>query len=141
MDPVYVCFFVFCYDVWFYFSNVLIHKFMVEYHKERPIHYYTYKYEYYFHLLVIKSLGLLIPFMKLRTSAIWVPINFVSAVGYVTIRGKLRQNNQFVWLVGNHHLLHHKYPHYNFGEIWLDELFDTDYPNKNEYIYGLCKYI
>jgi hypothetical protein len=141
MDPVYVCFFVFCYDVWFYFSNVLIHNFMVEYHKEQPIHYYTYKYEYYFHLLVFQSLGLLIPFMKLRTSAIWAPINFVSAVGYVTIRGKLRQNNRFVWLVGNHHLLHHKYPHYNFGEIWLDELFDTDYPEKNEYIYGLCKYI
>ena len=132
MDPVYVCFFIFCYDVWFYLSNVIIHKFMIEYHNKRPIN---------FHLLLIQSLGLLIPFMKLRTSAIWVPINIVSAIGFVTIRGKLRQDNRFVCLVGNHHLLHHKYPHYNFGEIWLDELFDTDYPDKNEYVYGLCKYI
>ena len=139
MDPVYVCFFVFCYDVWFYLSNVIIHKFMTEYHKEQPIN-YTYKYEY-FHLLLIKSLGLLIPFMKLRTSAIYEPIHLIAAVGFVTIRGKLRQDNRFVWIIGNHHLLHHKYPHYNFGEMWLDELFDTDYPNKNECIYGLCKYI
>ena len=92
-------------------------------------------------LLVFQSIGLLIPFMKLRTSAIYEPIHLIAAVGYVTIRGKLRQNNRFVWLVGNHHLLHHKYPHYNFGEIWLDELFDTDYPDKNEYIYGLFKFI
>jgi hypothetical protein len=142
MDPVYICFFVFCYDIWFYFSNVLIHKFMVEYHNKHPsINYYTYKYEYYFHLLLIQSLGFIWPFIHLRTSVIYDPVHFIAAVGYVTVRGKLRQDNRFVWFVGNHHLLHHKYPHYNFGEMWLDELFDTDYPNKNEYIYGLLKYI
>ncbi len=49
----------------------------------------------------------------------------------------LRHDKRFVWLIGNHHLLHHKYPRYNFGEYWLDKLFKTNYPNINEYEYGM----
>ena len=49
----------------------------------------------------------------------------------------LRHDKRFIWLIGNHHILHHKYPRYNFGEYWLDKLFRTNYPNKNEYEYGL----
>ena len=33
-----------------------------------------------------------------------------------------------------------KYVKYNYGEYWLDCLFGTCYPNKDEYIYG-CIYI
>jgi sterol desaturase/sphingolipid hydroxylase (fatty acid hydroxylase superfamily) len=49
----------------------------------------------------------------------------------------LRHDHRFIWLIGNHHILHHKYNHYNFGEYWLDSLFKTNYPNKTEYVYGL----
>jgi sterol desaturase/sphingolipid hydroxylase (fatty acid hydroxylase superfamily) len=48
----------------------------------------------------------------------------------------LRHDNRFSWLIGNHHLLHHKYVKYNFGEYWIDCLCGTNYPNQNEYIYG-----
>jgi hypothetical protein len=128
---------IFCYDVWFYFSNVLIHKIMVEYHKYHPIHYYTYKYEYYYYNLIFQSLGILAPFVHLKSSFIYNPIHILSAILFISVRGKLRQDKRFIWLVGNHHLLHHKYHYYNFGELWLDLLFDTDYPNKDECVYGL----
>jgi len=49
----------------------------------------------------------------------------------------LRHDNRFIWLIGNHHILHHKHPKYNFGEYWLDKLFQTDYPNLDEYEFGM----
>jgi sterol desaturase/sphingolipid hydroxylase (fatty acid hydroxylase superfamily) len=49
----------------------------------------------------------------------------------------MRHDDRLIWLIGNHHLLHHKYPLYNFGEYWLDSLMGTEYPNKYEYKYGL----
>jgi sterol desaturase/sphingolipid hydroxylase (fatty acid hydroxylase superfamily) len=48
----------------------------------------------------------------------------------------MRHDDRFSWLIGNHHILHHKYPKYNFGEYWIDKMFGTLYPNKSEYIYG-----
>jgi sterol desaturase/sphingolipid hydroxylase (fatty acid hydroxylase superfamily) len=49
----------------------------------------------------------------------------------------MRHDNRFSWITGNHHLLHHKYINYNFGEYWIDRLFGTAYPNKSEYIFGV----
>jgi sterol desaturase/sphingolipid hydroxylase (fatty acid hydroxylase superfamily) len=31
-------------------------------------------------------------------------------------------------LVGDHHLIHHQYPNYNYGEVWLDQLCGTRRP-------------
>jgi sterol desaturase/sphingolipid hydroxylase (fatty acid hydroxylase superfamily) len=55
----------------------------------------------------------------------------------VNIRGMLRHDTRYTWLIGNHHILHHKYPQYNFGEYWLDKLGGTMYPNDSEYKMGL----
>jgi sterol desaturase/sphingolipid hydroxylase (fatty acid hydroxylase superfamily) len=55
----------------------------------------------------------------------------------LNLRGMLRHDERGSWLIGNHHLLHHKYPQYNFGEYWIDSLCGTVYPNTREYIYGL----
>jgi sterol desaturase/sphingolipid hydroxylase (fatty acid hydroxylase superfamily) len=38
--------------------------------------------------------------------------------------------------MGNHHILHHKYIGYNYGEYWIDTVMGTVYPNKKEYQYG-----
>ena len=62
--------------------------------------------------------------------------NFVYSIIILNIRGMLRHDYRFIWLVGNHHLLHHKYPQYNYGEYWLDYLFGTNL-NNNECISGL----
>jgi len=46
-------------------------------------------------------------------------------------------DHRFTWLIGNHHLLHHKYPPYNFGEYWIDKMFKTNYHDATEYEVGL----
>ena len=38
---------------------------------------------------------------------------------------------RFAKLVGNHHLLHHKYLVYNYGEYWIDKLFNTNFSAEN----------
>ena len=48
----------------------------------------------------------------------------------------MRHDERCIWLIGNHHLLHHKYSQYNFGEYWLDALCGTKYPNHAEYKHG-----
>ena len=49
----------------------------------------------------------------------------------------MRHDDRFTWLIGNHHLLHHKYPQYNYGEYWLDWLGGTLYPLREEAKQGL----
>ena len=46
---------------------------------------------------------------------------------FLNIRGMMRHDERFVFLIGNHHLLHHKHPNYNFGEYWIDFLCGTLY--------------
>jgi sterol desaturase/sphingolipid hydroxylase (fatty acid hydroxylase superfamily) len=46
-------------------------------------------------------------------------------------------NKYAVYIIGNHHLLHHKYPNYNYGEYWIDYICGTLYPNQIEYQRGL----
>lgn len=55
----------------------------------------------------------------------------------LNVRGMMRHEGRFVWLIGNHHLLHHRHPQYNYGEYWLDRLCGTLYPNREEAIAGL----
>ena len=55
----------------------------------------------------------------------------------LNVRGMMRHDDRFTWLIGNHHLLHHKYPQYNYGEYWLDWLGGTLYPLREEAKQGL----
>jgi sterol desaturase/sphingolipid hydroxylase (fatty acid hydroxylase superfamily) len=55
----------------------------------------------------------------------------------LNVRGMMRHDERSVFLIGNHHLLHHKYPNYNFGEYWIDTLCGTRYQKNNEYKTGL----
>lgn len=58
-------------------------------------------------------------------------------VAFLMTRGAARHDGRTSWLIGNHHLLHHKYGKNCYGEYWLDWLGGTLHPNKEEYIYGL----
>ena len=62
--------------------------------------------------------------------------DLIIVTSLLNIRGMMRHDARFISLVGNHHLLHHKYCNYNFGEYWLDTIFGTKYPNKQEYKFG-----
>jgi sterol desaturase/sphingolipid hydroxylase (fatty acid hydroxylase superfamily) len=125
---------ILCYDIWFYLSHVLLHtralrSYHAVHHKyETPTMWQTYA----GHWLEgpFQGVGLLIPFRY----PCW---QFLIALVLVNLRGIMRHDERFVWLIGNHHLLHHKYPKYNFGEYWIDSVFGTRYPEKAAYQRGL----
>ena len=124
------------YDLWFYISHILLHKAsLYKYHKEHHLKIVpTYLDTYVGHPLEgpFQSLGTFVPFFFF-TYSLW-DICFI--LFFLNMRGMMRHDERFVYLIGNHHLLHHKYPNYNFGEYWLDSLFGTKYPHTHEYRRG-----
>jgi len=121
--------YILCYDVWYYFIHRLLHtKYLYYIHK---IHHKKYNPDYYdfytIHILElpIQSMGLLLPiyFYELHI------FNLIYAIMFINIRGIMTHDNKFIFLVGNHHLNHHKFIKYNYGEYWLDYLFGTIYMN------------
>ena len=125
------------YDIWFYISHVLLHsrrlyKFHSEHHEKLvPTALDT----YHGHVLEgpFQGLGALLP---LATYSFTVA-DILLVLSLLTVRGMMRHDGRFVWLIGNHRLLHHRHPQYNYGEYWLDRLCGTLYPNREEAIAGL----
>jgi sterol desaturase/sphingolipid hydroxylase (fatty acid hydroxylase superfamily) len=54
-----------------------------------------------------------------------------TAILFIFIRNLMQHDKRFIWLVGDHHLIHHKYPYCNYGEYWIDYLGGTNYYTKN----------
>jgi lathosterol oxidase len=135
-------FHVLCYDVWFYATHIVLHnrQFYVihELHHAKPHNELTYADTHVSHYLenLVQPLGIFIPFFIVECS----PMAFICANIFVCIRGCMRHDNSCSWLIGNHHLLHHKYRRYNYGEYWIDVLCGTRYPGEDEYVYG-CIYL
>ena len=122
---------VFCYDIWFYVSHRLLHTKTMY-----PIHNIHHRYvvstlwdTYEGH----KGLGTFVPFLYFSYD--WTAI--LTILFILNVRGLMRHDERFVWLIGNHHLLHHRFPQYNFGEYWLDRLGGTLYPNRKEAVSGI----
>ena len=76
----------------------------------------------------------------LETAGVIVPLFFKKEADYaiffvafifIVVRNLLQHDKRFAKIVGSHHLLHHTYPNYNFGEPWLDRVFSTTYYKKN----------
>ena len=59
-----------------------------------------------------QGLGALVPWTFMEVS--W--FDFAIVLVLLNMRGMMRHDERFVWLIGNHHLLHHKFPRYNYGE-------------------------
>jgi lathosterol oxidase len=125
------------YDIWFYVSHVLLHqRWLYKYH---ALHHAavepTFVDTYVGHVLEgpFQGLGLFVPMMVFSYSA-W---DLVVVLGLVNLRGLMRHYKRCVFLIGNHHLLHHKHPGYNFGEYWLDGLCGTRWPHDADYKWGL----
>ena len=133
--------FIFSYDIWFYVSHIALHhRFLYKYHKEH--HRYlnpTWRetdvgstFESLFQVI-----GLFLPFLIYRA----VLVEFLVAAALVGARGLMRHDDRCTFLIGNHHLLHHRYPSYNFGEYWLDAAFGTMYPHTSEHRRGLLFFL
>ena len=120
-----------------YVSHVLMHhKRLYRYHKQHHLKIVpTYADTYVGHILEgpIQSLGACIPFLWWNYSVYEILI----ILAFLNIRGMMRHDSRFIFLIGNHHLLHHKYPNYNFGEYWIDSICGTKYPGTREYTPGL----
>jgi sterol desaturase/sphingolipid hydroxylase (fatty acid hydroxylase superfamily) len=134
------CFwFVLCYDVWFYLIHVCLHdKRLYPFHKEHHSTPYqklqlwdTYRAHWIEN--ATQGLGIFIPLLFFPKP--WNAF-VVSYIG-INVRGLMRHDSRFVWLIGNHHLLHHKNMNYNFGEYWIDVCMGTQYPHESEYHYGM----
>jgi sterol desaturase/sphingolipid hydroxylase (fatty acid hydroxylase superfamily) len=124
--------YIFCYDICFYFIHRLLHtKHLYFIHK---IHHKKYKPEYYdfytVHLLEIpiQSIGLILSVYLYKLYL----YQLICAIIFINVRGILTHDERFVNIIGNHHLQHHKYIVYNYGEYWLDYLFGTDISNKRK---------
>ena len=120
---------ILCYDIWFYVSHVLLHKAWV-YRRIHWIHHQkiepTALDTYEGHMLegLLQSLGTVVPFFFMHYT--WLDV--VLVLIFLNARGMARHDVRMVWLVGNHHLLHHRFPQWNYGEYWLDWLCGTLYP-------------
>jgi len=128
---------VISYDIWFYISHVILHNRNVyKYHKEhhtKPVPKFLDTYVGHPFETVFQGVGMFIPFMMYQYdlyTLLWI-------LAILNTRGMMRHDGRCAFLIGNHHLLHHKYPNYNFGEYWIDSLCGTKYINDKEYIRGI----
>jgi sterol desaturase/sphingolipid hydroxylase (fatty acid hydroxylase superfamily) len=127
---IYSCIYLICYDIWYYFIHYLLHtRHFYFIHKIHHKNVYPKFNDYYLiHILEIpiQSIGLLVPiyFYKLHILQLFYALLFIN------IRGLLEHDERMIFLVGNHHLIHHKIPKYNFGAYWLDYIFGTLYENR-----------
>lgn len=125
------------YDIWFYISHLLLHTPLLwKYHKLHhtilnPL--YTDTYTGHFLEGPFQSVGFALPYLFYNFN--W--ISFLCALLFVNIRGLMRHDHRIIWLIGNHHILHHQFCNYNFGEYWIDWLFNTGYKRKENIQHGL----
>ena len=125
------------YDIWFYISHVLLHAPpFYTYHKQhhraiKPI--FTDVYDASLVENVAQGIGMFFPYVIVR----YTVVDTVIILCILNIRGLLRHDERGVALVGNHHLLHHLEPSYNYGEPWIDSLFNTSHPDKSKVKHGL----
>jgi sterol desaturase/sphingolipid hydroxylase (fatty acid hydroxylase superfamily) len=131
-----VLFIILGYDLWFYASHILLHKFFYGIHSlHHQIIDPVFTDEYTGHWIEgpVQGLGVFLPYLFMEFDL----VAFIIAIILINIRGMMRHDSRSNWLIGNHHLLHHKHPRYNYGEYWIDWLCGTRYIKDNEYEYGL----
>jgi lathosterol oxidase len=128
--------YIISYDIWFYISHILLHKvhcLKLIHKKHHELNYQTIRYSdtYVGHYLEgpFQSIGVIVPMFFIESNI----YEYILVVLFLNLRGMIRHVHRLTWIYGNHHIIHHKYPNYNYGEYWLDCLFGTNYPdNKNE---------
>jgi len=120
------------YDIWFYAIHYTLHNIYL-YSKIHRIHHQikhndlTFFNSYTSHIIEkpLSYAGALIPYLFICPSPNYYAI--LLSLLFINIRDALRHDKRFIHIVGDHHLLHHQYPQYNFGEEWLDNFFWTKY--------------
>ena len=127
---------VISYDIWFYISHVILHsRFMYHFHK---LHHTkpgpTYEDTYLADSVetVFQGVGFIFPAVVYT----YMPKDIILILLFLNIRGMMAHDPRFAFLIGNHHLLHHKYGNCNYGQYYIDFLGGTCHPRREDYIYG-----
>ena len=129
--------YVFSYDIWFYISHIGLHHYFYtkihKYHHSADYTTMTYPATYVGHYLesIVQGLGIFLPLLWMK-----IDLTFIYALLIINLRGMMRHDVRCIPWIGNHHILHHKYPKYNFGEYWLDRLCGTQCRYLDEYKAG-----
>lgn len=118
------------YDFFYYFMHRLLHtKYFYSIHK---IHHSAYnpKYTDFFNVRAfeypLSSVGL---YIAVYLYGLYI-YQLIATISFICLRGIMEHDERFVWIVGDHHLKHHTYFYYNYGEYWMDYAFGTLYKIK-----------
>lgn len=128
---------ILCYDAWFYVTHILLHKTMYNIHKihhSTPYNQLNYSSTNVGHWFenALQGLGNFIHLFFVDFYA----SEFIIASTIIATRALMRHDERCSWLIGNHHLLHHKYIGCNYGEYWIDNIVGTLCDKEHEYLYG-----
>ena len=116
------------YDIWYYILHIMLHNrhlyFLHKKHHKKRYNELTYLDAYSGEIIEmpLQSVGLLVPYVIIKKNNVIL----FSAFIYIFVRGLMEHDKRFIWLVGDHHILHHTYPNYNYGEKWIDNLVGTN---------------
>jgi sterol desaturase/sphingolipid hydroxylase (fatty acid hydroxylase superfamily) len=125
------------YDIWFYISHVILHSnILAKYHHIHhiaPDPNWVDTYISHWAEGPFQGVGMFFPYVVYN----YTLTDTVIILALLNARGMMRHDKRWVWLIGNHHLLHHKHSDCNYGEYWIDTLCGTRYPVESEYKYGL----
>ena len=120
-----IFFYILYYDIFYYLTHRLLHtKYFYFIHKVHHNKIVPKYYDYYNINIIeipITSVGLI---LALYIYKIFIFQLFISLL-FIHIRGILQHDEKFIYLIGDHHLKHHKYFKCNYGEYWLDYIFNT----------------
>lgn len=130
----YTLIYILYHDFFYYFMHRLFHtKYLYPIHK---IHHSDYKPHYSKFLQVhyleypLSSVGL---YIALYLYGIY-KYQLIATLCFISVRGLMEHDERFIYIIGNHHLEHHRYLYCNYGEYWIDYVFDTLYKKKNKYL-------
>jgi sterol desaturase/sphingolipid hydroxylase (fatty acid hydroxylase superfamily) len=120
------------YDVWFYLSHVMLHwpwlfRRVHRIHHERVVDLrWVDTYHGHWFESVFQGAGFLLPLafgVGLDWRVTWA--EWLAAFVFVNVRGMARHDARLVGWIGDHHVVHHRNPKVNYGEVWLDWLCGT----------------
>ena len=121
-------------DLWYYFFHRLLHTrhmyFIHKKHHKKLYSQFTYLDAYVGEIIEfpLETMGVCIPLLIKQEQIKENTYNiFFCALLFIFIRNLMQHDKKFIWLVGEHHLLHHKLPNYNYGECWIDKICGTNY--------------
>jgi sterol desaturase/sphingolipid hydroxylase (fatty acid hydroxylase superfamily) len=123
------------YDLWFYVSHRALHSALLgamHRNHEKQFPHWSDTYHGSWVETVGQSVGFVLPWACYFWS--W-PATLIACL-FINLRGMARHDPRTMTWIGNHHLLHHQFPTWNYGEPWLDLLFGTSCPYQNRIVEG-----